>query len=254
MAAARAACAAAAVAWDPRAMARLGQRAENEYVGVSCGIMDQFASAASVVGHALLLDCRSLETVPVLISADASIVVMDTGVRRALAASEYNERRAACERAAAAVRTFAPEVRALRDVDDALLERARVSMDDEAYRRARHVVAEIKRPLAMVDALKARDLARAGRLMNDSHESLRELYEVSSPELDAMVAAARNHAGCFGARLTGAGFGGCAVALVRTDSVADFSAQVEAAYGSATGRHARIFASRPAAGAHLSDA
>jgi galactokinase len=251
MAVARAACAAFGLAWDPAAMARLGQRAENEYVGVSCGIMDQFASAASVEGHALLVDCRSLDTRAVAIPPDASIVVMDTGVRRALAASEYNERRAACERAVDAVRAFAPGVRALRDVDEAMLARARASMDAEAYRRARHVVAEIQRPLAMAEALQAHDLPRAGRLMDESHASLRDLYDVSSPELDAMAAEARRQPACFGARLTGAGFGGCAVALVESDGVEEFREQVEAGYARETRREARTFASRPARGAHL---
>ena len=251
MAVARAACAAADVEWDAASMARLGQIAENQYVGVSCGIMDQFASAASVEGHALLLDCRSLDTRLVAIPSDASIVVMDTGVRRALAASEYNERRAACERAVAAVRVFAPAVRALRDVDEPMLARARASMDDEAFRRAQHVVAEIQRPLSMANALQAHDLLRAGRLMDDSHASLRDLYEVSSPELDAMAAEARRHPACFGARLTGAGFGGCAVALVATEEVEDFRRQVEAGYARETRRQARTFASRPAGGAHL---
>ena len=254
MAVARAACAASPggdLAWVPPAMAKLGQRAENEFVGVSCGIMDQFASAASIAGHALLLDCRSLDTRAVPIPADASVVVMDTGVRRALASSEYNSRRSACERAVDAVRPFAPGVRALRDVDAAMLARARGSMDAEAYRRAEHVVAEIQRPLAMADALAAHDLARAGRLMNDSHASLRDLYEVSSPELDAMAEEARCHAACYGARLTGAGFGGCAVALVASAQVDDFRRSVEAGYVKRTGRDARTFASHPARGAHL---
>jgi len=241
MAVARAACAAASIAWNAWAMARLGQQAENEFVGVSCGIMDQLASAASEDGHALLVDCRSLETRLVPIPVEASFVVMDTGVRRSLAGSEYNERRAACERAVKAIRMITPEVHALRDVDAALLERARGAMDEAAYRRAHHVVHEIRRPLDMADALNAGDLAAAGRLMNASHASLRDFYDVSSPELDAIVALAREHAVCFGARLTGAGFGGCAVALVASGGVEEFRRHV----GTNT------FSSRPAGGAHL---
>ena len=251
MAVARAACAASSIAWDPPAMARYGQRAENEFVGVSCGIMDQFASAASVDGHALLLDCRSLETRAVAIPPGAAIVVMDTGVRRALAASEYNARRDACERAVRSVRAFAPAVSALRDVDQGMLTRARQSMDADAYRRAEHVVAEIRRPLELADAFKVHDFARAGRLMDESHASLRDLYEVSSPELDAMVEEARGHISCFGARLTGAGFGGCAVALVASADVDAFRRHVESGYATRTRRQARTFASRPARGAHL---
>lgn len=222
-------------------MARLAQQAENEFVGVSCGIMDQLASAACEDGAALLVDCRSLETRRVPIPDAAVVVVMDTGVRRSLAASEYNDRRGACERAMVAVRTLAPSAQALRDVDATLLDRARGAMDDVAYRRALHVVHEIRRPLEMADALGLGHLAEAGRLMNASHESLRDLYQVSSPELDAIVARARSHRACFGARLTGAGFGGCAVALVGSSAVDDFRRHV----GGST------FSSRPAAGAHL---
>jgi len=222
-------------------MARLAQQAENAFVGVACGIMDQLASAACEDGAALLVDCRSLEMRRVPIPADAVVVVMDTGVRRSLAASEYNDRRGACERAMQAVRTIAPSARALRDVDAALLDRARGAMDDVAYRRARHVVHEIGRPLDMADAFAAGRFADAGRLMNASHASLRDLYEVSSPELDAIVARACAHRACFGARLTGAGFGGCAVALVASAGVEDFRRHV----GGTT------FSSRPAAGAHL---
>jgi galactokinase len=241
IAVARAACASSSIPWSAPAMARLAQQAENEFVGVSCGIMDQLASAACEDGAALLVDCRSLETRRVPIPSDARVVVMDTGVRRSLAASEYNDRRGACDRAMQAVRTVAPSAQALRDVDAVLLERARGAMDDVAYRRALHVVHEIRRPLEMADALGSGHLAEAGRLMNASHASLRDLYEVSSPELDAIVARAREHRACFGARLTGAGFGGCAVALVASSAVDDFRRHV----GGAT------FSSRPAAGAHL---
>jgi galactokinase len=253
MAVARAICAASGAAWTPPAMARLAQRAENEFVGVACGIMDQFASAASVAGAALLLDCRSLDTRPVPIPAAATVVVMDTGVRRALASSEYNERRAACDRAVEIIRRAAPPVRALRDVDAALLERTRDAMPPAIYRRARHVVDEIRRPLAMADSLAAGDLEMAGRLMKDSHASLRDLYEVSSPELDAIVAEASAHRACYGARLTGAGFGGCAIALVATRDVEDFMGHVRRGYGKRTGREAQTFATRPAAGAHLDE-
>ncbi len=241
IAVARAACAATSIAWNARAMARLGQQAENEFVGVSCGIMDQLASAACEEGHALLVDCRSLETRLVPIPSKASLVVMDTGVRRSLVGSEYNDRRAACERAVQAVRAMTPDVHALRDVDAALLERARGAMDEVAYRRALHVVHEIRRPLEMADALNAGDLSEAGRLMDASHASLRDLYDVSSPALDAIVEIARAHPACFGARLTGAGFGGCAVALVASSGVEEFRQHV----GGST------FSSRPAAGAHL---
>jgi galactokinase len=253
IAVARAMSASAGTPWNAPQMARIAQRAENEFVGVASGIMDQFASAASIAGSALLLDCRSLETRPVPVPPAASIVVMDTGVRRSLKGSEYNERRAACEQAVEAIKTLAPDVRALRDVDAPLLERARGLMSPIVYRRAKHVVDEIGRPLAMAAALDAGDLQTAGRLMNESHASLRDLYDVSSPELDAIVAEAQSHRSCFGARLTGAGFGGCAVALVRSGDVDDFMDHVRRGYGNRTGRTAEAFATHPAAGAHLVD-
>jgi galactokinase len=251
MAVARSITAASGAAWVAAAMARVGQRAENEFVGVATGIMDQFASAASVKGSALLLDCRSLETRLVPIPPAAAIVVMDTGVRRALRSSEYNERRSACEQAVEAIRMLDSHVRALRDVDAALLERARPSMSAAVYRRAKHVVDEIRRPLDMAAALERGDLKAAGDLMNASHASLRDLYEVSSPELDAITAEARSHHGCYGARLTGAGFGGCAVALVAAGDVDDFMAHVRRGYEKRTGREANTFATRPAEGAHI---
>ena len=251
MAVARSMTAVSGARWSPPQMARVGQRAENDFVGVATGIMDQFASAASVKGSALLLDCRSLETRLVPIPSAVAVVVMDTGVRRALRSSEYNARRSACEQAVQAIRTLDPRVRALRDVDAGLLERAQPLLTSEVYRRAKHVVDEIQRPLAMATALDAGDLKTAGRLMNESHASLRDLYEVSSAELDAITAEARSHRGCYGARLTGAGFGGCAVALVAADDVEDFMNHVRRGYHNRTGREANTFATRPADGAHL---
>ncbi|MGE5246546.1 MAG: galactokinase [Betaproteobacteria bacterium] len=244
---------AAGAEWDARAMAARAREAEHEFVGVACGVMDQFASALGRSGCALLLDCRSLGARPVPVPADAAVVVMDTAVRRALSSSAYNARRAACARAVAAVRKLAPDVAALRDVDAALLARARDRMDDEAFRRASHVVAENGRPAAMAERLGARDLAGAGRLMHDSHASLRDLYEVSCPELDAMVTAAERQPSCYGARLTGAGFGGCAIALVASAQADDFVAAVEREYARDTGRTGTLFVVQPSDGAHLAD-
>jgi galactokinase len=253
MATARALCAAGEIAWEPVRMARLGQRAENQFVGMNCGIMDQFASAVSEEGTALLLDCRSLETRAVPVPEDAAVVVMDTGARRALAGSAYNDRRAACERVVAHLRALDPSVRALRDVTPALLERGRAGLDPIDYRRAGHVVPESRRPVEMAKAFETGDLAAAGRLMNDSHFSLRDLYEVSCEELDLITEIARRQTACFGARMTGAGFGGCAVALVRADSVGPFC---EAVLGTYTGRidlPAALYPCRPMAGARLLD-
>ena len=169
-------------------MSLIAQRAEQAFAGVACGIMDQMAVACARAGRALLLDCRSLTTSDVLIPAGVRIVIVNTGVRRSLATSAYNDRRAACERAVAAVHRFSPDVRALRDVDEPALAHARDAMDEEAFRRAEHVVAENRRPARFAAALERGDLAEAGRVMLESHASLRDLYEVSCPELDLLVA------------------------------------------------------------------
>ena len=250
-AAARAFAAAGGLPWDPVAMAKLGQRAENVYVGMKCGLMDQFAAAVSLEGCALLLDCRSLAIEPVPVPAGTAVVVMDTGARRSLAGSAYNDRRAACETAVAALRALDPRVKALRDVTAELLERARGQLDPVVFQRASHVVHENLRPRRMADALSAGDLGQAGRLMNDSHASLRDLYEVSCEELDLITNLARRESSCYGARMTGAGFGGCAVALVEEAAVAAFVEAVRTAYRARVDLPATLFACRPMAGARL---
>ena len=251
VAVARACCAAAGAAWDAVRMALACQRAEHEFVGTRCGVMDQFAAACSRAGCALLLDCRSLATEPVALPPGATVVVMDTGASRALAASAYNARRASCERAVEGVRRVVPTARALRDVSLEQLEACRDRLDELTWRRARHVVEEIGRPRALADAFRQGDLDLAGRLMDASHESLRTLYEVSSAELDHVVSLARAHAGCYGARMTGAGLGGCAIALVQEGAAGDFITAVEAAYNAAGGPTGTLFACRPVGGASL---
>ncbi len=251
LATARALSAASGAAWDPVRMAKLGQKAENGYVGMNCGIMDQFASAACEEGSALLLDCRTLETRPVPVPAAAAVVVMDTGARRSLAASAYNERRAACERVAAEIARTKPGVRALRDASPADLDAARPRLDALDAKRASHVVAEIARPKALAQAFAEGDLARAGRLMNDSHASLRDLYEVSSDELDLITELARRQPSCHGARMTGAGFGGCAIALVDARGVASFCDAVLTGYKARFDLPAALYACRPVAGARV---
>jgi galactokinase len=251
LATARALAAAAGAPWDPVRMAKLGQSAENRYVGMNCGIMDQFASAACQEGHALLLDCRSLETRPVPVPAGAAVVVMDTGARRALAGSAYNDRRAACERVVAEIAKVSPDVRALRDVTVERLEAAKARLDATDFKRASHVVPENQRPVETAHALEAGDLARAGRLMNDSHFSLRDLYEVSCEELDLVTEIARRQPSCYGARMTGAGFGGCAVALVKAADVESFCGAVLSAYEAKIDLPAALYPCRPEAGARL---
>jgi len=230
MAAARAFAATSDLPWDPAAMAKLGQRAENEWVGVNCGIMDQMISAAGVAGHALLIDCRSLETQPVPLPPGAAVVVLDTATRRGLVDSAYNERRAQCE---AAARFFG--LPALRDVSAGQFQARAHELDDVVRRRARHVVTEDGRTLQAVEAMRRGDAVEMGRLMDESHVSLRDDFEVSSDELNGMVACAQRQDACYGARMTGAGFGGCAVALVRTQSAPAFAKQVATCYHAATG-------------------
>jgi galactokinase len=228
MATARAFAAVSGLRWEPAPMALLGQKAENKWVGVNCGIMDQLISAAGVEDKALLIDCRSLETQAVPLPRGTVVVVLDTSTRRGLVDSAYNERRAQCE---AAAKLFG--VKALRDVTSAQLAARAAELDPVTLRRARHVVTEDERTLAAAEAMRGSDAARLGTLMNESHESLRYDFEVCNDGLNVMVDEARHAPGCFEARMTGAGFGGCAVWW--PPSGAAFVRQVEAGYQKATG-------------------
>ena len=222
--------------WKPARMALLSQKAENKWVGVNSGIMDQMISASGKKGHALFIDCRSLETRPVPLPPRTAVIVLDTATRRGLVDSAYNERRAQCETAA---RHFG--VPALRDVSiEDFLARAG-ELDPIVRTRARHVITENQRTLEAVTAMENGDAPWLGQLMNASHESLREDYEVSSAALNAVVNVARQQEGCYGARMTGAGFGGCAVALVEVDRAAIFSQKVEKEYQAATGLKPNIY-------------
>jgi galactokinase len=248
---ARALCVAMDLPWEPLRMARLAQNAENEFVGVSCGIMDQFTATAGRAGNAILLDCRTLASTYVRVPPEVAIVVMDTGVRRTLNGSDYNARRAVCDYVVNRIRAIAPNVRALRDVTPSLLQTAKVLLDSTAYRRARHVVDENARPKALALALSGGNLEAAGALLNDSHESLRALYEVSSVHLDLICDAARAHPACYGARMTGAGFGGCAIALVRPDGTKQFMRDVQPRYEAQSYKRAHFFRVEADDGARL---
>jgi len=204
---------------DRMDLARLGQRAENGYVGVQSGLMDQFASSCGVADHALLLDCRSLEWRPVPLPAGLSLVVLHSGSRRKLDGSAYNERRSQCEAAVAALADLDPSIVSLRDVSSAMLDRGRHLMDPIVARRAEHIVAENQRVLATIAAMEANDLAALGAIFAAGHASLRDLFEISSPELDALVEIAVSVPGVVAARMTGGGFGGCTVNLVHPDAV-----------------------------------
>lgn len=218
-------------------LARLGQRCENGFVGVQSGIMDQMASACGRQDHAMFLDTRSLEIRYAPIPQDWKIVLLDTGKARSLTKSAYNERRGACERVAA---YFGQ--RALRDISLAELESAQNQLGAD-YNRAKHGVTEDQRTLAFAAALDAGDPTTIGHLMRESHESLRDDYEVSCDELDAMAEAAWSHPGCVGARLTGAGFGGACVALVLAEAAEDFCDAVVKQYQAAIGDERGLSAS-----------
>ncbi len=216
--------------------AKFAQSAERNFVGVNCGIMDQFISSLGKAGHALLIDCRSLAYELVPLPEEAAVLIVDTSAPRTLAGSAYNERFAQCQSAA---KTFG--VAALRDVTPAEFERRRGELSDLVARRVEHVVYESPRTQEAVQAMRAGDLVRLGQLMNQSHDSLRDLYEVSSLELDSVVNITRMVKGVFGARMTGAGFGGCAIALVRNEALEAAKQAVLAEYPRLTGRQPKVY-------------
>ena len=229
--------------WDPVEMAVIAQRAENDWVGMNCGIMDQLICAAGRPNQALLIDCRLLTWTPAVVPPGAVVVVLDTSTRRELVGSAYNDRVASCEEAAAAF-----GVAALRDVDWETLQAGRDRLDPIVFRRARHVVGENDRTLAMAAALNEGNLIEAGELMQAGHASMRDDFEISSIALDAMVVAAVESPGCFGARLTGGGFAGSCVALVAADQVDAFASETLAHYEAATGMQGTAIPTRPTAG------
>jgi galactokinase len=239
----------AGVEVDRREIAELCQRAEHQYAGTNCGIMDQFIACFGHAGHALLLDCRILAIELLEIPDNVRIVVCNTMVKHALADGEYNQRRADCEEGVRFLQSRIPGVRALRDVDVLQLTHFGTDMPDRVYRRCRHVLTENARTLEAAEALRSCDLGSFGRLMVESHQSLRDDYEVSCPELDKMVEFALNHKSTYGARMTGGGFGGCTVNFVRADAVGAFKADVSSQYEKATGLAPAIYVCRAADGA-----
>ena len=230
-------------------IARLGQRAENEFVGMHCGIMDQFIACQARAGHALRLDCRSLDYRLVPLPPGVCLVIGDTCVHHELAAGEYNRRRAECETAVRHLARALPNVQALRDVTLPDLFQHGRGLPEVVLRRCRHVITENLRVEQVTAALDRGDLARLGQLMAESHTSLREDYEVSCAELDVMVKMASELPGLLGARMTGGGFGGCTINLVRQDAVERFRTELLRRYQAATGREARVYVSEAAGGA-----
>ena len=242
VAAARVFASMAGLELDADAMARAGHRAENDWVGVKSGIMDQLICATARSGHARLIDCRDLTGRHIPIPGRAAVVLLDTSTRRQLVDSKYNERRASCEAAARQL--------GVGHLRDATLEALAASdLTPDVAMRARHVVSENMRTVAAAEALTAGDLSEAGRLMNESHDSLRDDFEVSSPALDAMARAAQRAPGCFGARQTGGGFAGSCVALVDAEQITAFSETTLAIYGSLTNNIGTATVCRAAEGA-----
>jgi galactokinase len=225
-------------------LARLCQQAEHEFAGTQCGVMDQLISVTGRAGHASLIDCRHLAWQPVPLPVGSAVIVCDTGKRRALAASAYNERRAQCEEGARRL-----GVAALRDLDVETFEAQAGELPAVLRKRCRHVVYENERTLRAAASLKQGDRSTFGSLMNDSHASLRDLYEVSCEELDLMAALARSQPGCWGARMTGAGFGGCVVALVDDGAVEEFVSVVAALYERQAMRTPALYVCRAVDGA-----
>jgi galactokinase len=234
---------------DKMGLAKLCQRAEIDYVGVTSGLMDQFASACGVEGHVLCFDTRSLEWEPLELPAGTTLVIADSGIRRSLAGSAYNDRHAACERAVELLRQYLPEIKSLRDVSTVELAAYSSYLPGEIERRAEHVVKEIHRVEQAIIALRRGDARMLGGFIFASHKSLRDLYEVSTPELDTLVEVARSLPGIYGARLTGAGFGGCTVNLVDEKNADEFIHGLMEGYKKKTGRDASVYLCHASAGA-----
>jgi galactokinase len=233
------------------ALALLCQRAENDFAGARCGIMDQFISCHGLADRALLLDCRSLEFHMLPIPSDVTLAICNTMVRHELGASEYNARRAECEQAVRLLRQVLPGIQALRDVTRLQLEEHRNLLSTNLYKRARHVITENERVLQAANAFQSGAIRELSQLMSDSHSSLREDYKVSCPELDLMVEIAMRQRGILGARMTGGGFGGCTINLVDTSHAEEFRHRVSAAYTSATGLHPDIYLCKASQGAEV---
>jgi galactokinase len=229
-------------------LAKLCQKAENEFVGTRCGIMDQFVSCFGRAGHSLMLDCRSLEYRLLPLPADLRLVICNTMIRHGLAAGEYNARRIECEAGVEYFTRFSPGVRALRDITINELERCERALPETIFKRCRHVITESARVQEAVSALECGDLTAFGELMAASHRSLRDDYEVSCAELNTMVDLARQVEGVYGARMTGGGFGGCTINLVKADRVAAFTQDIGRSYEQSTGLAPEIYVCSPADG------
>ena len=239
---------------SPLRIAQIAQFAENDHVGVRCGLMDQFASACGVDGHALLFDCRSTEWRAVPLPDELALVVIHSGVSHGHADNEYNDRRAACERVVSVVAADDPSVTLLRDLDRARLESYRDRLDATDYLRAYHVLTENRRVLDAVTALQRDDHAALGQLMAGSQASMRDAYAITCPEIDALVEIAVEVPGVVGSRMTGGGFGGCTISMAHHDAVEALRRHVEREYPARTGCTPRVWTVSAVGGAGLVEA
>jgi galactokinase len=231
-------------------LAFAGQKAEHEYAGTRSGIMDQFASVFCKTGSAMLLDCRLLERQQIPFETDeTTTIVCDTKVEHSLASTEYNKRREECEEGVRLLQKRLPEIKALRDVSLDQLDKYKCDLTDTIYRRCRHVVSENERTLKAAEFFKDKNLEDAGKLMFESHASLRDDYQVSCKELDYLVDIAKDIDGVFGSRMTGGGFGGCTVTIVNRDVVEDFTRTINENYSQRFGREPGIYEFQAADGA-----
>jgi len=249
VASAHALLAASGLPFEPLAAAKIGQKAENAYVGMRCGIMDQYASACGVQDHAILIDCRSLESRPVPIPPDLKLVIANSNVKHQHAGGEYNARREACEEGVRLLAPFLGPIKALRDVAPNDLERYKAKLPDLVYRRCRHIVTENARVLEAERALNAGDPVACGRAMNASHDSMRDDFEITCKEIDILAGLAQATKGVFGSRMTGGGFGGCTVSLVEAGAVEAVTQTLIEGYRIATGLDADVFVCSPSEGA-----
>jgi galactokinase len=239
------------LSFDPIEIAQLCQRAENDFVGMRCGVMDQYISCCGVAGHALLIDCRSLDSRNVAIAPNLRLLIADSRVRHQHAGGEYNLRREACEEGVKLLSRYLGPIQALRDVTPKQLEAKRRKLPELIYRRCRHIVTENARVLEAERALEAGDLVACGRAMNASHISMRDDFEITCPEVDMLAGLAQTVKGVYGSRMTGGGFGGCTISLIEASAVDKASQILIDGYRIGMGRDVDIYVCAPSDGARL---
>jgi galactokinase len=237
--------------FDPIEIAQLCQRAENDFVGMRCGVMDQYIACCGVAGHALLIDCRSLASRHVAIPPNVRLLIANSRVRHQHAGGEYNLRREACEEGVRLLSRYLGPIQALRDVTPQQLESKRRKLPELIYRRCRHIVTENARVLEAERALGSGDFAACGRAMNASHVSMRDDFEITCPEVDMLAGLAQNVAGVYGSRMTGGGFGGCTISLIEASAIDKASQMLTDGYRIAMGRDVDIYVCAPSDGAQL---